>query len=942
MSIESKYCPWETTNLAEGEVFWQANIDPNTTIFGWEEGWGDAILQGFQASIDPFQDVDPIIDTTGLGQSWSNMQEWANLSFQPPAPQGAAIEDIEWETMAMGGIRFGCYGTLPNVPIKLVGDMTRLREKIDFSTAFQSFQVTREADYFMLKFSEDELFAQINEHVSRGLAALDDVPSAEIIAFAETSRIQRVLDRAKRPGEATLKVEVNLYGSVDEAGVVGDKLSTAKLFLQDPDQGMKDIEYCNPHVIQFPGIEEPVPEIVETAIVEESSKASQTVREGVDTFDHTISTIYHSLTRFRNLERMQGGEHLLTPLLNHQETALFFMTQREFGPVAPEYSLWEYERHLLTPLYRHKLTGYEAAEPPNELGGGILADDMGMGKSFSTLALITSTLDVATSWSQEGASTSRKCRSKGTLIIVPSTLIMSSWFTEIKDRLDESIKVSKYYGKTRNLDMTEYLNSDIIFTTYHTVAASMDKNNSLIFGIEWFRVVLDEAHMIRRRETTLFRAATQLSARFRWCLTGTPIQNHLEDIGSLMAFLKVNQFENRAVFRNRIVVPFAEDAGAAAKNFAFLLDCICLRRTQELLHLPQIAERYQYVTLSKEERTQYNETLAMMAKYIREKAGRNPEKRDPFGIFQAQLQLRLICNHGTFQKPFTERHRRDKKVEREDFLYSLGKNAEITCSVCGIPIPVFDVLGDSKTYRHPCGHKLCQECIFQSRDEKEAQGEGEAFCPLCHAMVTSEPRSHHEESSPGIEDELEGYFNKTGISSKIDALLKDLTMNSSDTKSIVFSCWTRTLDLVSVYLRRNGILFQRIDGDQSLTQRRSNMDNFISDRTIPVLLMSTGVGAFGLNLTAANHVYILEPQWNPSVESQAIGRVCRLGQNKAVSVTRYLVRGTVEIVRVPLSMGFYDPIADFSGKKMHSQQIRKVELAKVGFQAADDTMADAT
>src|SRR5437764_13010461 len=103
--------------------------------------------------------------------------------------------------------------------------------------------------------------------------------------------------------------------------------------------------------------------------------------------------------------------------------------------------------------------------------------------------------------------------------------------------------------------------------------------------------------MIRRRETTLFQAATQLSARFRWCLTGTPIQNHLEDIGSLLAFLKVSQFENKAVFRNNIVVPFGEDVGLAAKNFAFLLDCICLRRTQELLHLPHTTERYQYITL---------------------------------------------------------------------------------------------------------------------------------------------------------------------------------------------------------------------------------------------------------------------------------------------------------------------------------------------------------
>lgn len=66
--------------------------------------------------------------------------------------------------------------------------------------------------------------------------------------------------------------------------------------------------------------------------------------------------------------------------------------------------------------------------------------------------------------------------------------------------------------------------------------------------------------------------------------------------------------------------------------------------------------------------------------------------------------------------------------------------------------------------------------------------------------------------------------------------------------------------------------------------------------SVPVLLTTTGVGAFGLNLTAANHVYILEPQWNPSVESQALSRVARRGQKKTVLVTRYLVHGTVEIV----------------------------------------------
>ncbi|OCL11997.1 P-loop containing nucleoside triphosphate hydrolase protein [Glonium stellatum] len=170
-----------------------------------------------------------------------------------------------------------------------------------------------------------------------------------------------------------------------------------------------------------------------------------------------------------------------------------------------------------------------------------------------------------------------------------------------------------------------------------------------------------------------------------------------------------------------------------------------------------------------------------------------------------------------------------------------------------------------------------------------------------------------QQSSAGPDNDGETYFNRTGFSSKIDALLEDLRGNQKDTKSIIFSCWTRTLDLVSTHLRQGGILHQRIDGDQVLSQRQYNMDRFVMDKRIPILLMSTGVGAFGLNLTAANHVYILEPQWNPSVESQAIGRVSRLGQDKAVSVTRYLVRGTVEV-------------------------IRKAELAKVGFLDGDSTL----
>lgn len=129
--------------------------------------------------------------------------------------------------------------------------------------------------------------------------------------------------------------------------------------------------------------------------------------------------------------------------------------------------------------------------------------------------------------------------------------------------------------------------------------------------------------------------------------------------------------------------------------------------------------------------------------------------------------------------------------------------------------------------------------------------------------------------------------------------------------SIIFSCWTRTLNLVARYLTKENISFERIDGDCVLPRRQKILDEFAHSLS-PVLIMTTGTGAFGyvsssdnlielthdrLNLTFANRVFIVEPQWNPSVENQAIARAIRLGQTRQVRVTRYVVKGTVEQVR---------------------------------------------
>ncbi|ROV89431.1 hypothetical protein VSDG_08677 [Cytospora chrysosperma] len=162
------------------------------------------------------------------------------------------------------------------------------------------------------------------------------------------------------------------------------------------------------------------------------------------------------------------------------------------------------------------------------------------------------------------------------------------------------------------------------------------------------------------------------------------------------------------------------------------------------------------------------------------------------------------------------------------------------------------------------------------------------------------------------EQDDDHYFDwDTGYSSKMEALMRDLREGLDSTKSIIFSCWTRTLNLIVWHLKREGIPFQRIDGEVALKARQTILDEFTADTGKPVLVMTTGTGAFGLNLTAANRVFLVEPQWNPSVENQAIARIIRLGQNAQVLVTRYVVQDSVE-------------------KDLLSQQDRKRQIAAIG------------
>lgn len=313
------------------------------------------------------------------------------------------------------------------------------------------------------------------------------------------------------------------------------------------------------------------------------------------------------------------------------------------------------------------------------------------------------------------------------------------------------------------------------------------------------------------------------------------------------------------------------------------------------------------------------------------------QKRQHVGIFQLHLQLRRLCNHGTFQRAAE----RSEDFDAQHALMYLRNQKLATCERCGCKVGNL-AEGESRGNGRftVCGHLLCLKCAPDVENgSRQTTGDsiGRYLCLICHHTSSGSywiDGSHSEGSRRNAKRiYVWDYFDRNGHSTKVAALLQDIReYQALDEKryvkyclkivfpanicSIVFSCWTRTLDLIACYLHSSNISYCRIDGTQSAMQREQILKEYQQDTSAKILLMTTGTGAFGyvfrqlkdvtidwrqfadkmssLNLTVANRVYIMEPQWNPMVESQAIGRVLRLGQTKDVHVVRYIMKGSVE------------------------------------------------
>jgi DNA repair protein RAD5 len=309
--------------------------------------------------------------------------------------------------------------------------------------------------------------------------------------------------------------------------------------------------------------------------------------------------------------------------------------------------------------------------------GGILADEMGLGKTIEMLSLIHSHRNVSPTREGPSSSTglvrmpsssSAVLPAPNTTLVVAPTSLLSQWESEaLKASEQGTMKVLIYYGADKSVNLQELCSAgnpaapNIIITSYGVVLSESRQlamfNPSTqggLFSVDFFRVILDEAHVIKNRRSKTARACYELKATHRWVLTGTPIVNRLEDLFSLVRFLQVEPWNNFSFWKTFITVPFeSKDYVRALNVVQTVLEPLVLRRTktmktpegEPLVPLPRRTIDIVEVDLSEQEREIYDYIFTRAKRTFNANIEAGTLLKSFSTIFAQILRLRQTCCH---------------------------------------------------------------------------------------------------------------------------------------------------------------------------------------------------------------------------------------------------------------------------------------------------------
>ena len=575
---------------------------------------------------------------------------------------------------------------------------------------------------------------------------------------------------------------------------------------------------------------------------------------------------------------------------------------------------------------REGLSWMVRQEDESPYNGGILADEMGMGKTIQMIALMMHD------------------RSKGPNLVVAPTVALIQWKTEIETHTNNALKVAIFHGANRATSLEELEDIDVVLTSYAVVESSYRKEKygftkkhkkvrekSILHLKKFYRVILDEAHNIKDRTSSTAKACDVLNCEKRWCLSGTPLQNRIGELYSLIRFLDIAPFcqyfctkcpckSKEWNFPDYKVCAQCGHAPMVHSNFFnhFMLKNIQKYGLQfegeESFHRIQLLLRQIMIRRTKVERA---DDLGLPPKLVEIRRDYfNPEEKDLYQSlytdskrqFDDYVAEGVVLNN--YANIFTLITRMRQLADHPDLVL---KRMKLPSSANGgnegvVELPpgviVCQICDDEaeEPIESKCHHKFCRICVSEYVESFNGDT-SKLKCPVCHIGLSIDLEA------PAIEMDLDA-VDKTSIvnridmagnwksSTKVEALMEELYKSRSDrvtTKSIVFSQFTSMLDLVEWRLKRAGFSTVKLQGSMTPSQRQSSIKYFLETPSVEVFLVSLKAGGVALNLVEANQVFILDSWWNPSLDTgQAADRIHRIGQHRPIRIVKLVIEDSIE------------------------------------------------
>ncbi|XP_057506564.1 LOW QUALITY PROTEIN: DNA repair protein RAD16 [Actinidia eriantha] len=697
---------------------------------------------------------------------------------------------------------------------------------------------------------------------------------------------------------------------------------------------------------------------------------------------------------------------------------------------------------LVMPLLRYQKEWLAWALKQEETAtrGGILADEMGMGKTIQAIALVLAKREIRRAICEPYGLSSSPCSStglpeiKGTLVICPVVAVIQ-WVSEIERFTRKgSNKVLVYHGAKRGKSLQQFSEYDFVITTYSIVESEYRKNvmppkqkcqwcgnlfndrklsihlkyfcgpdavrtdkqakqqrkgaklslkkskhisastevqdgepgsdkkkcawkktvkwvnkekelgtgsskdnsadaqqdmlrkTSVLHSVKWDRIILDEAHYIKDRRSNTTKAVLALESSFKWALSGTPLQNRVGELYSLVRFLQIipwsyyfckdcdcreldycfstqcpncshNSVRHFCWWNKLIATPIQArgNSGDGRKAMILLKDkllkSIVLRRTKkgraaDLALPPRILTLRRDTLDMKEEdyyTSLYNESQAQFNTYVEAGTVTNNYAH----IFDLLTRLRQAVDH-----PYLVVYSRTAAGRIESVADASDDEKE--CGLChdSIEDPVVT----------SCAHIFCKSCLIDF-----SASMGRVSCPSCSKPVTVDFSLNVDHGEPNAKTTIKGFKSSSILnrirledfqtSTKIDALREEIRFmveRDGSAKGIVFSQFTSFLDLIHYSLQKSGVNCVQLVGSMTMNARDAAISRFTNDPNCRIFLMSLKAGGVALNLTVASHVFLMDPWWNPAVERQAQDRIHRIGQYKPIRIVRFVIENTVE------------------------------------------------